>query len=101
MDSSTIRLDRGLFGDEVVTRTAHRYSGQFHVSLHAEDAEIVVVLTTLDGSDAPADTAGRFQNDVLDEQLRQIVRRETHEIHSQLISAALREAAPQRSGASS
>jgi hypothetical protein len=63
MDSSTIRLDRSLFNDAVVTRAAHRYSGKFHVSLRAEGAKIVVVLTTMDRSDALPDTAGRFQNE--------------------------------------
>jgi|LNAP01.1.fsa_nt_gb hypothetical protein len=42
---------------------------------------------------------GRFQNDALDERLRELVRAETREIHSQLITAALREATPQRPGA--
>lgn len=99
MESATIRLDRGLFSDEVVARTAHRHTGQFHVALRVEGADILVVLTPLEGSEVSPDMEGRFQNDALDERLRELVRAETREIHSQLIAGALREATPQRPGA--
>lgn len=99
MQSSTIRLDRSLFSDEVVARTAHRYTGQFHVALRTEGADIVVALTSLEGSELPADLEGRFRNDALDENLRALVRNETREIHHQLITAALREATPRLPGA--
>jgi His-Xaa-Ser system protein HxsD len=99
MESSTIRLDRGLFSDDVVARTAHRYTGQCQVALHTDGADIVVVLKPLEALALPADLPGRFQNDALDERLRELVRSETHEIHSQLITAALREAVPRLPGA--
>ncbi|WDS34757.1 hypothetical protein [Pseudoxanthomonas sp.] len=98
MQSSTLRLDRSLFSDEVIARTAHRYTGQFQVALRVDGADVLVVLTPLDGSELPADVAGRFQNDALDENLRALVRVETREIHQQLITAALREAAPRQPG---
>lgn len=98
MESSTIRLDRGLFSDDVVAKTAHRYTGQCHVALHTDGADIVLVLTPLEALALPADLAGRFQNDALDERLRELVRVETREIHHQLITAALREASPKRPG---
>ena len=99
MGSSTIRLDRSLFSDEVVARTAHRYTGQFHVALRTEGADVLAVLTPLEGNELPTDVAGRFQNDALDENLRVLVRTETHELHTQLITAALREATPRLPGA--
>lgn len=98
MNSSTIRLDCGLYGEEVIARTAHRYSGQFGVFLRREGAETLVVLTPLDGTEPPSGLEARFVNDALDERLRELVRNETRGIHEELIKAALREATPTRPG---
>ena len=57
------------------------------------------MLTPLEGNELPADLAGPLQNDALAENLRALIRTETHELHTQLITAALREATPRQPGA--
>ncbi|WP_156170599.1 hypothetical protein [Luteimonas sp. FCS-9] len=96
MDSSTIRFDRGLFGDEVIARTAHRYTNFFHVVVHSTENEIGVELTPRAGVERPSDLKAHFRDDALDERLRQSVREETCDLHAELIRAALREAMPRR-----
>lgn len=96
MTDFTIWLDRSLFNDEIVTRTAHRYTHFFHVKLLANSDEIGVVLTAREGVDAPADLEARFRDDALDERLRDSVRQETRDIHVELIRTALREAQPRQ-----
>lgn len=94
MTSSTIRLDRSLYGDEAIARTAHGYTGQFQVSLHDEGTQVRIVLAPFEGGALPAGLEARFLNDALDQRLRQLVREETRSIHEELIRAALREASP-------
>lgn len=97
MQDFTIWLDRRLFNEEVITRTAHRYTNFFHVKLHPNGDEIGVVLTAREGVDRPADLEARFRDDALDERLRESVRQETQDVHAELIRAALREAQPRQS----
>lgn len=92
MDSSESRFDRNLFNNEVLTRAAHRYSGSFYVSLRSEGPDTIITLIPFAGTEVPHDLVGRLQNDVLDEQLRSLIRAETHQLHEQLITAAFREA---------
>lgn len=97
MQDLTIWLDRRLFNEEVITRTAHRYTNFFHVKLHANVDEVGVVLTAREGVDLPVDLEARFRDDALDERLRESVRQETQSVHAELIRAALREAQPRQS----
>lgn len=96
MDGSTIWFDRSFFSDEVIARTAHRYTNFFHVTVHGTVGEIGVVLTALEGIERSADLEARFRNDALDERLRETVREETKDLHAELIRAALRESLPRR-----
>ncbi|MCD9032577.1 hypothetical protein LDO32_12660 [Luteimonas sp. Y-2-2-4F] len=99
MDGSTIWFDRRLFGDEVIARTAHRYTDFFHVAVHSTVDEIGVMLTPHEGVERPADVEARFRDDALDERLRQAVHEETRELHAALIRAALLESLPRRTDA--
>lgn len=94
MAYSTVWLDGRLFSDEVVVRTAHRYSNSFSVEIRSADDQIGVVLTPRPGVEPPADVEARFRDDALDERLRESVRQETQAIHAALIRAALQEATP-------
>ncbi|MDR7193275.1 hypothetical protein [Luteimonas terrae] len=96
MDGSTIWFDRSFFSDEVIARTAHRYTNFFQVTVHGTVGEIGVELEALQGVERSADLEARFRNDALDERLRETVRKETKDLHAELIRAALRESLPRR-----
>lgn len=96
MDSSTIWLDRRVFSDEVVARTAHRYTRSFSTRIHSTVDQIGVELTPRGGFEPPPDLEARFHDDALDERLRASVREETQALHAELIRAALREAQPKK-----
>lgn len=96
MASTEIWLDRSIFNDEIIARTAHRYTNRFHVAIRGNANEIGVILTAHEGVSSPVDLEARFRDDALDERLRQSVREETQHLHAELIRAALRESLPAR-----
>lgn len=96
MDETAIWFDRSIFNDEIIVRTAHRYTNLFHVTFRSATEKIGVVLTAHEGAHHPADLEARFRDDALDERLRQTVRDETKHLHAELIRAALRESLPRR-----
>lgn len=98
MDAIDLQLDARLFSCDVVTRAAHRYSGEFFVELVSE-ADVFVVRLTPKTHQANTDQlAERFRNDVLDESLRERMRAETSQLRDTLIQAALQQARPAESG---
>lgn len=98
MDSSKIIIDCGFFNNHIVVRAAHRYSATCYIELCTRGDHTEVILTPKVGSEQLADLRARFLNDLLDEQLRDLVRHETGALQSGLIEAALREARPRTSG---
>lgn len=94
MERVAVRLDRSMFNDDVVARTAHRYTGRFFVAITTQEDHFEVTLDPRPGSIVHDDLEKHFLNDALDERLRAIVRSETADLHHELIRAALREAAP-------
>lgn len=92
MDTIEVRLDHAIFGEEVVARTAHRYTSDFFARIRADGSQWIVSLTPrLD--DARVDRLSeRFETDALDEYLRERIRAQTQDIHTALVGAALREA---------
>jgi His-Xaa-Ser system protein HxsD len=94
MDSSEFIIDRRLYSDEVATRAAHRYSGEYCVEILPHQEGLSVSFASHDGSPVPLGLRSRFFNDLLDENLRAMVRRETRGLHQELVRAALAQALP-------
>lgn len=94
MGDFTIWFNRSIFSEDVIARTAHRYTNFFHITVHGTASEIGVVLVPHEGVELPVNLEARFKDDALDERLRQIVREETKDLHAELIRAALRESLP-------
>jgi His-Xaa-Ser system protein HxsD len=91
MELTEVRLERALFSEDVVTRTAHRYTGNFFARIRIDDPHWVISLIPKNAESTLDELVARFENDALDELLRERIRTQTHEIHSTLVSAALRE----------
>lgn|GEM_PF-938365 len=83
-----------LFSQDVVARTAHRYTADFFVDVTVRGDSIVVCLTPKTSSMDCQDIEGRFRNDALDDRLRAEVVKQTRDIHAALVQAALSGAHP-------
>ncbi|MBG9791012.1 hypothetical protein ABD76_00040 [Paenibacillus dendritiformis] len=94
MGSLTIWLDCSFFTNDVIARAAHRYSGRYETVLYTKNGRIGVQLSSRTGGKLPDDLEARFHEDALDERLRASIRKETQDLHAELIRAALREAQP-------
>ena len=78
-----------LFGAAAVITAAHRHSASCFVDIEAVFGGVRIRLTPK-GECANADAlAAQLRNDVLDEQLRILVRSQTRELHVALVQAAL------------
>ena len=85
----TINVQTGLFPTEVILRTAHRFSGKFHVSIQATgDEEVKVELKAKDRNHCEG-IEDAFQNELLDESLRAIVARESRLERDLILAHAL------------
>jgi len=98
MSTIEVRLDAGVFSVDIVTKAAHRYTDAYFVEIKSSPADFIVRLTPKHAEGETSQIAEHLCNDVLDEQLRALVRSETQDIHAALIEAALREALPPQSG---
>lgn len=96
MEAVEFTVDNALFDIDTAMRAAHRYSGEHYVEIESADGRIVIRLMPKDGCKPEGDLKQRFENDLLDELVRDRIRRETQEIHIALVRAALREASPDR-----
>jgi len=100
MSSHELRLDRTLYSDDVISRTAHRYSNDFFIEIQVENGATIIRLTSKNDVGDQSLIPERFQNDALDERLREIVRKETSELQMILVKAALNESLSRRDSAS-
>ncbi len=91
MDAIEVRLERALFSDDVVARTAHRYTSDFFARIRVEDSLWVVNLAPKSDAACTDRLSERFETDALDECLRERIRAQTQDIHTALVEAALRE----------
>lgn len=98
MSTIEVRLDAGVFSADIVTKAAHRYTDAYFVEIKSNPADFIVQLTPKHVELDTDQVAERLRNDVLDEQLRALVRSETQDIHAVLIEAALHQALPSKSG---
>lgn len=89
MTTIDIRFDSEVFSADAVTRAAHRYTGEFFVRLESSGSDLLVCLAPRSDDADASSLAERLRNDVLDEQLRAHVRRETSELHTALVNAAM------------
>lgn len=94
MDAICIDVDVGVFSPDVISRTAHRYTGDFFVEVALSAPPCHVALTPKRSDVDTAHLALRFGNDLLDERLRACIRDETAGLQIALVQAALREAIP-------
>ncbi len=98
MSTIEVHLDAGVFSADIVTKAAHRYTDAYFVEIKSSPADFIVQLTPKHVELDTDQVAERLRNDVLDEQLRALVRSETQDIHTVLIGAALHRALPSKSG---
>lgn len=94
MDAIRVDVDVGVFSRDVIARAAHRYTGEFFVDLALSVPASHIALMPKHGDVDVADLALRFRNDLLDEDLRARIRKETADLQTALVTAALREASP-------
>lgn len=94
MNAIEIVMDGALFSVEVIARAAHRYTGDYFIETVSTSSGALVRLTPKTDSLNFHFLAERFQNDALDERLRERVRVETGDLHAALVRAALQQAAP-------
>lgn len=94
MEAIEIRVDGGMFDDDLIARMAHRYTADWSVRFTREGDTVCVHMAPLRSDVDASGLAERVSNDLLDERLRRQVRAETHDIHTALLQAALRQAAP-------
>ena len=94
MEPIEVPIDGRLFSDDTIARAAHRYTGEWSVRLARDGDVIRASFTPLREEANAAGLAARFDNDLLDERLREHVRAETLALHAALLEAALRQAAP-------
>ncbi|WP_156087736.1 MULTISPECIES: hypothetical protein [unclassified Lysobacter] len=94
MDAIHIMVDVGVFSPDVIARAAHRHTGDCFVDLALSAASSHVVLTPKHADVDTTRLASRFNNDLLDERLRDLIRGETADLQTALVQAALREATP-------
>lgn len=94
MASVRFLMDAGLFSDDIIARTAHRYTSHFFVDIGCSGDGHTITLTPRREDVETANLEGRFRNDALDERLRERIRDETAELHLSLVQAALRRVSP-------
>ncbi len=94
MEAIEIRVDGGIFDDDVIARMAHRYTADWSVRFAREGDTVCVHMAPLRSDVDAYGLAERVSNDLLDERLRRQVRAETQDIHVALLQAALRQAVP-------
>ncbi|MGR4877154.1 His-Xaa-Ser system protein HxsD [Pseudoxanthomonas sp. LARHCG66] len=98
MDSIELELDALFFDEDVIARTAYRYSGDFYVLVKSAGANHVVTLRPRTSDVDMADLAARFQTDACDDRLRAQVALQTGDLQRLLMRAALESAEPKGDG---
>lgn len=94
MDAIWIDVDVGVFSPDIITRAAHRYTGEFFVEMALSPPAGRLAFTPKRADIDVEHLALRFGNDLLDERLRTQIREETADLQTTLVQAALREASP-------
>jgi His-Xaa-Ser system protein HxsD len=89
-----LEVDPSLYSVNAVLRAAYRFTDRCYVFLaRAEDEppRIVVTLTAKDGKQAPAAWIGELSNELIDQQLREELGRETQLIRELIVAQAFAE----------
>lgn len=88
-EQRTIIVQTSLFPEEVILRSAHRFSGGFHVSIQAgNDGEMEVRLKAKDKNHCVG-VEDSFRNELLDESLRAVVAKESRLERDLILAHAL------------
>jgi His-Xaa-Ser system protein HxsD len=98
MATVDVYVDGAIFSDEVVARTAHRYTNEYFVEVESSPSWPLVRLTPKGAETDTTQLTERFRNDALDERLRERGRSETSELQTVLVRAALQQATPKAPG---
>jgi len=89
MNQIMIELDRELFSQAVVARTAHRYSGKYFVAIATGERAWTISVQSKDGSAVDDQLPASFKNDALDDLIRAQVSEQTRGVAEILLQAAL------------
>jgi His-Xaa-Ser system protein HxsD len=89
MNSILININKNVFNEELVIRTMYRYSGKYYVSHQSSDNYWTVSLIPKINGYELDNLVNEFNNDILDEKIRQIVRLETAGVAELLLKTAL------------
>lgn len=88
-EQRAIIVQTSLFPAEVILRAAHRFSGGFHVSIQAgKDGEVEVCFKAKDKNRCVG-VVDSFRNELLDENLRAIIARESRLERDLILAHAL------------
>jgi His-Xaa-Ser system protein HxsD len=87
--SDTLLLDTGVYSLEAIKKTAYKFADRASVLLKQEDASNVsATFSFKEGADRSQILAD-FQNELLDQDLREIVKRETTPLRNLILAHAL------------
>ena len=94
MEDIEVAFDATVYSVDDVLRAAHRFTDRCVTHISTGPHKIYVRLAHLAGIPLDPTTAGLLTNAVVDERLRACIRRETSELHTTLVQAALAGARP-------
>src|SRR4051794_30245879 len=87
--AETLTIDLKIYRLEAVKKAAYKFGDKAHITLEtAENHGVRVTLRAKRVLDNPAYLAGEFQNEVLDQELREVVAAETKPIRDLLLAQA-------------
>lgn len=89
-------LDRSIYSDEAILKTAYWFSDRFYIYLDPLPDNRLLVELRLKGANSLdlAQAVGEFSNSLLDFRLRQVVIQETGPIREALVAKAFSEGCP-------
>jgi len=89
MEGVSIRLRKSIFPLAAVTRTCHRYSGDFRVDISESEDDWLIDLLPAANASSTETVEARFRNDALDDLLRLQVQEQSRGVAEALLRAAL------------
>jgi His-Xaa-Ser system protein HxsD len=90
MTSETITVDGNIFSIETIKKTALRYSGHYWIDITHDAAVNRSIVTLTPKTEAPFSPfiTSNFRQDLLDQDLREIVAKETHVVTNLILAQA-------------
>lgn len=88
-----ITVDITLYSKEAITATLYKYSGQYYVyeSINADNGNLInIILESKDGNLVSETTPKQFYNDLIDQQLRVDVNKQSGHIRDLIVEEAFK-----------